>query len=117
MIVNRGPQFVQLVKGYRCLRSAGSSISAEHASHVAMSGETSVISPASVSDSRIVKSAKPSHATLWTWTRCTTAIGGASARTASANAATAEAAPSTTIVTPRESLLTQPVRPRERARL
>ena len=37
-IVNRGPQFVQLVNGYRYRRSAGSRISCRHAAHVARSG-------------------------------------------------------------------------------
>ena len=37
-MVNRGPQFVQLVNGYRWRRSAGSASSRRHSGHVAMSG-------------------------------------------------------------------------------
>ena len=46
MIVKRGPQWVQLVKGYRKRRVAGSRISARQAGQVAASGVIRVSAPA-----------------------------------------------------------------------
>ena len=39
MMLNRGPQFVQLMNGYRKRRSLGSNSSRRHSVHVAMIGE------------------------------------------------------------------------------
>ena len=53
MIVNRGPQSVQVMKGWPWRRLAGSRSSARQASQVAMSGGTSVRGPSPTPLSRI----------------------------------------------------------------
>ncbi len=59
MMVKRGPQLVQLMKGKRYRRSAGSLISRRQSGQMPMSGEISVFRSAWRSLSMIRKSEKP----------------------------------------------------------
>ena len=79
-MVNLGPQFVQLVNGYRWRRSAGSASSRRHPGHVAMSGGIVERAIPSRRLDRIVNPGTPVDAVLRTERRVTRAAGGISRR-------------------------------------
>lgn len=94
-MVNRGPQFVQLVNGYRWRRSAGSANSRRHPGQVAMSG--GIVERASPSRrlARIVNPGTPVGAALRTERRVTRAAGGISAPKRARKRESAAPSPST----------------------
>jgi len=112
-MVNRGPQFVQFVKAYRCRRPAGSRSSARHSGQVAVSGEIKVsrVAPPPPLLATIRKPASPAGGTRETVTRSTTARAGAPLRSAATSASTAAASPSASTNTPAASLPTKPETP------
>jgi hypothetical protein len=81
-MVNRGPQWVQLMKGWPKRRSAGSASSARQAAHVDVSGEIRVCRCVPVRLATMVKARSPRGATGSVVTRSITASGGASRRNA-----------------------------------
>ena len=112
--VKRGPQLVQLMKGCRYRRSAGSASSARQASQVAMSGETSV-RPGPCRDGWMTNSVPPRQGICCAVTVSTWARTGASGPSRRRNSATTGAAPSTSTITPSAALPTDPDRPSSRA--
>ena len=76
-MVNRGPQFVQLTKGYRNRRSAGSRSSRRQSSQVAESAEISVSAAPPPGLATISNPASPVAGISRTCTSSTTASGGA----------------------------------------
>lgn len=115
-MVKRGPQCVQVTKGWRWRRSAGSASSARQSAQVATSGETSVRPGPPVREATMVNPAPPTGGTRRWSTASTTASGGASAASRSQNSDTAAGAPSTSATTPSGVLVTCPARPRPVAR-
>jgi hypothetical protein len=57
--VNRGPQFVQVMNGWRWRRSSGSNSSLRHSSHVAASAGTRVVAVPAVRLAAIANPASP----------------------------------------------------------
>src|SRR4030042_2454484 len=108
MMVNRGPQFVQLVKGYRYLRSGGLKTSCWQGSQVAMSGEISWYFPASSTLSRISKERKPTGVKSSNFRDSIRARGGACGDTSRVKSSTASIFPSTSMNTPADELFTHP---------
>ncbi len=88
-MVNRGPQFVQLMNGWRYRRSAGSASSARQSSQVAVSGEMSVRFAPPAGLGAMTKPVAPVGATTVAVIRSITASGGASAASAARNASIA----------------------------
>src|SRR5215218_9448175 len=115
-MVNRGPQLVQLMNGYRWRRSAGSASSRRQSAQVAVSGETSVWRSPPARLSAIANPDAPVGSSGVAVTRSITARGGASAASASRNRSTVSAAPSTSTNTPPASLPTSPASPSRPAR-
>jgi len=109
MMVNRGPQLVHEMNGWRYRRSAGSASSRRQSAHVATSGAASVRVPPLRLDSAIVKPVPPRTGSVVDRIDSIAASGGASARNRVANSATASASPSTSMTTPPSSLPTEPV--------
>ncbi len=105
-MVKRGPQCVQVMKGWRWRRSAGSASSVRQSGQVATSGETSVRAGPPVREAMMVNPAPPATGTSWWSTVSTTASGGASAASRSQNRDTAAGAPSTSATTPSGVLVT-----------
>ena len=112
MIVNRGPQLVQLMNGYRYRRSAGSASSDRQSAQVAVSAGTRARRGPPGSLGTMAKLAAPSGASGRAVTRSTLASGGASRSSERRNSLTASGAPSTSAKTPSTSLPTRPPRPR-----
>jgi hypothetical protein len=118
MTVNRGPQLVQEMKGCRYLRFPGSASSRRQSAQVATSGEAKVRTtgaldgpPASAAagrDGSMLKPVPPRTATVRERTELSTASGGASRRSRSANESSAAGSPSTSISTPSAVLATDP---------
>ena len=113
--MNRGPQFVQLMNGYRYLRSAGSDSSRRQSAQVAVSAAIRV--PRRPSGAlgplgAIVKEAVPAGGMTDVVTRSIRASGGASRSRRRRNSRTAAGGPSTSANTPSTSLPTRPPRPR-----
>src|SRR5665647_1198163 len=98
-MVNRGPQFVQLVNGYRWRRSAGSASSRRQAGQAAMSGGIVERAIPSRRLARIVNPGTPVGAALWTERRVTRAAGGISEPKRTRNRESAAASPSTWMTT------------------
>ena len=111
-IVNRGPQFVQLMNGYRNLRSAGSDSSRRQSGHVAVSAATRVLRCPSGPLATIWNDAAPSGARPVVVIRSIRASGGASVSKTRRNSRTAPGGPSTSANTPSTSLPTRPPSPR-----
>jgi hypothetical protein len=121
-MVNRGPQLVQLMNGYRCRRSAGSASSRRQSAQVAVSAAIRVrrvpavsmacVSLPCVSLATISKEAVPAGAMVVVVTRSILARGGASSAMARKNSRTAAGWPSTSANTPSTSLPTNPPSPR-----
>ena len=112
----RGPQWVQLVKGYRWRRLRGSKISRRHSGQVARSGMIIAVLPPPVSLGRISKPAQPvgsSHQDSRLWMKLR---GGFSAWRRSRNCSRPAREPSTSMKTPWLELLTHPARPSSAAR-
>src|SRR5215211_5300146 len=109
-MVNRGPQLVQLMNGYRWRRSAGSASSRGQSAQVAVSGETRVWRSPPARLGAIANPDAPVGSSGVAVTRSITARGGASAASASRNRSTVSAAPSTSTNTPPASLPTSPAR-------
>src|ERR1039457_1877474 len=103
-MVYRGPQLVQLVKGYPKRRFLGSPESRQHSSQVAISGDTSTNAAASALLCRITKSASPSGSSLATLTSLINASGGGRCRNVSKNFWMPSSAPSISTVTPADEL-------------
>ncbi len=114
MRVKRGPQFVQVTKGWRKRRFAGSVRSARQSSQIVTSGETNV-RPGPCSDLRMVNEVPPAAGSSSTATPATSASTGASGPTRSQKAATSASRPSTSTTTPSAVFQTAPARSRERA--
>ncbi len=116
-MVNLGPQLVQLMKGYPCRRSAGSSSSRRQSAQVAVSAETSVrrgpvASLAAMTKNSSERAGLIARVVIFS----ILASGGASRSSRRRNSATAAGGPSTSAKTPLVSLPTRPVRPRPVAR-
>src|SRR5579859_5344252 len=110
-MVNRGPQLVQLMNGYRNRLSPGSRHSARQSAHTALSADTSAVRRAPGALGAIVNPALPYGCMFFVTTDPILASGGASRSTAARNSATAARLPSTSANTPSESLPTKPDRP------
>lgn len=113
MIVNRGPQSVQVMKGCRYLRSSESNNSVRHEWQVAWSGGTSVRAPSPPALATITNpgAACSTRGTDSDSTPDTIASGGASSRSRRLNSAIAAALPCTSAKTARASLPTKPLSP------
>src|ERR1017187_7039020 len=116
MIVNRGPQFVQLMNGYPNRRSPGSASSARQSAQVALSAETRARRRPVGSLGAIENPAAPFGVMGCAVTRSTRASGGASRSIRTRNFRTDSAAPSTSAKTPSTSLPPHPARPSRDAR-
>src|SRR5215218_10077780 len=103
-MVNRGPQLVQLMNGYRWRRSAGSASSRRQSAQVAVSGETRVWRSPPARLGAIANPDDPVGSSGVAVTRSITARGAVSA------------APSTSTNTPPASLPTSPASPSRPAR-
>ena len=110
-MVKRGPQFVQLVKGYPKRRSAGSRISRRQSGQVARSAGIDTRRSDEGDDATISKAAaaRPSIGIIWSSAICA-AGGGVSCRAAT-KASSAGTGPNASMVTPLASLRTQPPSP------
>ena len=111
MIVNLGPQSVHVMKGCRYRRSVGSSNSAAHSLHIAVSGATSVRAPAVRVLSTMWNPMVCSVSVLERRTASTCASGGSSPVNLRANSSIAVLGPHTSMKTPAESLPTKPSSP------
>ena len=108
MMVKRGPQFVQVMNGWRWRRSAGSASSRRQSAHVATSGEASVRPARSVVDGPMRKPVPPRGATSMAVMRSTTASGGGSLAQPPLERLDGDGAPSTSTTTPAELFVTEP---------
>ena len=109
MIVNRGPQFVHVMNGWRYRRSVGSNSSRRQSAHNATSGGIGV-TPAPPRLGTIAKPASPPSGRADSTTAAMRASGGACATSRSANTATASASPCTSTNTSPAALPTKPER-------
>lgn len=109
-MLKRGPQWVQLVKGYRKRRSAGSKSSCRQSGHVARSGVAMVEGMPVWMDSRILKSVSPrasSHSVEHSWMELS---GGGALVSRSENCSIDSGRPSISMTTPWGELRVYPER-------
>src|ERR1700678_2592730 len=111
MIVNLGPQSVQVMNGWRYRRLPGSNSSRTQASQVATSGGTSVRWPPALVDATIRKPPSTSGATGSALTAVIRASGGGSADSRRVNSETVRGGPCASMNTAAASLPTNPVTP------
>src|SRR5262249_60176439 len=100
MMVSRGPQLVQLRKGYRYRRSPGSNNSARQSSQVATSGEMKISPAESASLGSIRKEASPRGGRLDQCTASIRARGGGWVVSSARKRASVGGAPSVSESTP-----------------
>ena len=118
VMVKRGPQLVQLVKGYRKRRSFLSVSSARQSAQVLMSGLMSTSCPAPPLLLRISKaSASGMGGMSWLTTRMMRDSGGCSGSSLRRNSSRWRRLPWISMSTPSGALRTMPARPRSRASL
>jgi len=114
-MVNRGPQFVQFVNGYRWRRSAGSENSRAHSGQVAMSGGIVESAIPSRRLDRIVNPGIPVGALLRTEKRVRLAAGGISGPKRARKRESAAAFPSRWMTTLPGVFSTHPASPHREA--
>ncbi len=115
-MVKRGPQWVQVMNGWRWRRSPGSASSLRQSAQVAVSGG-SWVRPADSSVGRMVKESAPPVAGRSSQpTPVTEASGGGCSDSRSQKRPTPSAGPSTSMSTPFAVLLTNPPSARSAAR-
>jgi hypothetical protein len=117
MIVNRGPQFVQLMKGYRNLRSRGFISSRKQSSQTLTSGDISARAAAPVRLATIRNSVSGCGSASRSASTVIFDRGGTSFGSRSKNLSTASVSPCTSMLTPAGELAIKPVKPHSFANL
>ncbi len=111
MIVNRGPQFVQLMKGYRNRRSRGFINSRKQSSQILTSGEISAFAAARMLLALIRNTVSCCNSASRGAIPVIFASGGISFGSRSTNLSTASASPCTSMLTPAGVFAINPVNP------